>query len=435
MKSFHLAVVLLASIGAFRLFTPMLKPGSLSSQMKHQLVYMDSKSSKFWNIELHGSTHTVTYGRIGSSGQSSSKTFASSDAAQKDMDRLLREKLGKGYVEVTAGSTGLPDGISGGADGNIPLIAFSSINRYEDVCNNASTFVGKRVVDYDPGKPARTDVVYRFRSDWDEDKIIPNLIHFLATPAALETTALIIGAWHGEDPEMTSAEVIKILTKANSRLPKLGALFIGDITSEENEISWIKQSDLAPLLIAFPSLQFLRSRGGDGLAFSTLKHTSLRALTLETGGLDLNVIRSICMSDLPQLEYLELWLGTENYGATYSVSDLEPILSGRLFPNLKYLGLRNAELADGIAVAVVNSPLIQRIETLDLSLGVLTDEGARALLKLPVSPTLKRLNLHYNYIGSDLIRQLKALPLTVDATKPSSMDLEDDEWRFVAVGE
>jgi hypothetical protein len=48
--------------------------------------------------------------------------------------------------------------------------------------------------------------------------------------------------------------------------------------------------------------------------------------------------------------------------------------------------------------------------------------------------TLKKLNLHYNYISEDLIRQLKALPLVVDASKPSKMDT-DHEWRFVAVGE
>jgi hypothetical protein len=155
---------------------------------------------------------------------------------------------------------------------------------------------------------------------------------------------------------------------------------------------------------------------------------------METGGLDVSVIRSICTSDFPNLEYLELWLGTDEYGANHSVADLQPILSGKLFPKLKYLGLRNCQHADELAGVVVNSPLLQRIETLDLSLGVLTDEGARALLLLPLNTTLKKLNLHYNFISADLIRQLKALPLTVDASKPSNMD-EDDEWRFVAVGE
>jgi predicted DNA-binding WGR domain protein len=401
--------------------------------MKRELVYMDAKSSKFWNIELAGNSYTVTYGRIGTDGQTLSKSFADEAAARKDMDKLIKEKLGKGYVDA-AGSGASASGAMPSTDGLIPLIAFSSINRREDIGENASTFIGKRVADYDSEKPAKTDVVYRFRTDWENNELIPNLEHYLATDAAREATAVIMGAWHGDDSEVTSTDVIQRLANEKDRLPKLAAIYVGDITSEENEMSWIKQGDLSPLLQAFPKLQLLRSRGGDGLELKTPVHPNLRGLAMETGGLDVGVIRSICTSDFPNLEYLELWLGTDEYGANYNVADLQPILSGKLFPKLKYLGLRNCQRADELAGVVVNSPLLQRIETLDLSLGVLTDEGARALLMLPLNTTLKKLNLHYNFISADLIRQLKALPLTVDASKPSNMD-EDDEWRFVAVGE
>lgn len=401
--------------------------------MKRELVYMDAKSSKFWSIELSGSSHTVTFGRIGSAGQSATKSFPSEEAARKDMEKLIREKLYKGYVdagEYGAATSGAPTD----AGGLIPMIAFSHINRRDDIGRNAGTFIGQRLVDYDREKPARTDVIYRFRSDWDSNEVLPNLEHFLDTNAAAEAVGLVIGAWHGDDPEMTPEEVFKLLDKRRERLPKLAALYVGDITSEENEMSWIKQTDLSPLLQAFPKLQLLRSRGGDGLQLTAPRHDHLRALALETGGLDVGVIRSICTSQFPNLEYLELWLGTDEYGANHTVADLQPILSGRLFPKLKYLGLRNSQLADELAAVVVNSPVIQQVETLDLSLGVLTDEAARALLKLPASPTLKKLNLHYNYFSADLVRQLKTLPLTVDASKPSDMD-EDEEWRFVAVGE
>lgn len=401
--------------------------------MKRELVYMDAKSSKFWNIELTGNSYTVTYGRIGTDGQSSSKAFPDEAAARKEMEKLIREKLGKGYVDA-AGSGASASGATTSADGLIPLIAFSSINRRDEIGENAGAFIGKRVVDYDPEKPARTDVIYRFRSDWENNEVVPNVEHFLATAAAAEATGLIIGAWHGDDGEMSPAQVVEVLIKGKARLPKLAALYVGDITSEENEMSWIHQCDLSPLFKAFPNLQMLRARGGQALELKTPAHPNLRALALETGGLDVGVIRSICTSDFPSLEYLELWLGTDEYGANHSVADLQPILSGKLFPKLKYLGLRNCHRADELAGVVVNSPLLQRIETLDLSLGVLTDEGARALLLLPLNTTLQKLNLHYNFISADLIRQLKALPLTVDASKPGNMD-EDDEWRFVAVGE
>jgi predicted DNA-binding WGR domain protein len=400
--------------------------------MKRELVYMDAKSSKFWNIELTGQSHTVTYGRIGTGGQTLTKSFPNEEAARKDMEKLIREKVGKGYVD--AAGSGVSATGAGDAGELIPLLAFSSINHREDIGQNAGTFIGKRVADYDPEKPARADVVYRFRSDYEENEVMPNLEHFLATDAATKATALVIGAWHGDDPELTSEDVIKLLVNSKDRIPNLAALYVGDITSEENEMSWIKQSELSPLLKSFPKLQLLRARGGDGLALASPEHATLRGLALETGGMEVSVIRSVCTAKFPKLEYLELWLGTDEYGANHSVADLQPILSGRLFPELKYLGLRNCQQADELAAVVVNSPVVQRLETLDLSLGVLTDEGARALLKLPPSPTLKKLNLHYNYISAELIRQLKALPLTVDASKPSDME-DDDEWRFVAVGE
>lgn len=401
--------------------------------MKCELVYMDAKSSKFWNIELAGSSYNVTYGRIGTDGQTLTKSFDNEEKARKEVEKLIKEKLGKGYVDA-AGSGASAGGAVPSPDGLIPLIAFSSILRRDDIGQNAGTFIGRRVADYDPEKPAKADVVYRFRADYDDNQVIPNLEHFLATPQAPEAAGLILGAWHGDDPELTPEEVIKVLVKGKNRLAKLAAIYVGDITSEENEMSWIKQCDLSPLLEAFPKLQLLRSRGGDGLELKSPQHENLRALALETGGMDVSVIRSVCMSDFPNLEYLELWLGTEEYGANHAVADLQPILSGRLFPKLKYLGLRNSQHADELAGVVVNSPLMKRIETLDLSLGVLTDEGARALLMLPNDTTVKKLNLHYNYLSADLIRRLKALPLTVDASKPSQME-ENDEWRFVAVGE
>ncbi|MEZ6089608.1 MAG: hypothetical protein R3C05_16575 [Pirellulaceae bacterium] len=113
---------------------------------------------------------------------------------------------------------------------------------------------------------------------------------------------------------------------------------------------------------------------------------------------------------------------------------MQPILSGDLFPNLKYLGLRNCQFVDDIAAVIVNSPLVHRIETLDLSLGVLTDEGGRALLALPTDGTLQHVNLHYNFLTSEVTKLLKKLPIKLDLSKPSHME-DDDEWRFVAVGE
>ena len=56
--------------------------------------------SKFWEIRVDGSSHTVKFGKIGTDGQEKTKDFASDALAQKDADKLIAEKTKKGYEEV-----------------------------------------------------------------------------------------------------------------------------------------------------------------------------------------------------------------------------------------------------------------------------------------------------------------------------------------------
>ena len=61
--------------------------------------FSEGTSNKFWSISLDGSSHTVRYGRIGTAGQTSTADFASEAEARKSHDKLIAEKLRKGYVE------------------------------------------------------------------------------------------------------------------------------------------------------------------------------------------------------------------------------------------------------------------------------------------------------------------------------------------------
>ncbi len=65
-------------------------------------VCTEGGTRKFWDIDLSGDTFTVTFGRVGTAGQTQRKTFDSKLAALKAQARLIAEKLGKGYVETTA---------------------------------------------------------------------------------------------------------------------------------------------------------------------------------------------------------------------------------------------------------------------------------------------------------------------------------------------
>ncbi|MEI8256766.1 MAG: WGR domain-containing protein, partial [Deltaproteobacteria bacterium] len=68
--------------------------------MARRFEFEEGGSSKFWEVSLSGDAMTVTFGRLGSAGQSKTKSFASADAAQKEADKLVAEKTRKGYAEV-----------------------------------------------------------------------------------------------------------------------------------------------------------------------------------------------------------------------------------------------------------------------------------------------------------------------------------------------
>ncbi len=63
--------------------------------------YSDAKSHKFWTIDVTGTDFAVTYGKIGTAGQTAAKSFATAEKCQAEADKLVREKTGKGYVETT----------------------------------------------------------------------------------------------------------------------------------------------------------------------------------------------------------------------------------------------------------------------------------------------------------------------------------------------
>ena len=63
--------------------------------------FSDGTSNKFWSISVAGTDVTVRFGRIGTDGQSQTKSFPDEAAAKKHADKLIGEKTSKGYQEVT----------------------------------------------------------------------------------------------------------------------------------------------------------------------------------------------------------------------------------------------------------------------------------------------------------------------------------------------
>ncbi len=72
---------------------------------KTRLEFKDHTSSKFWEVEVSGALLTVTYGKIGTAGQTKAKECADPAAADSERGRLLTEKTKKGYVVVGGSSS------------------------------------------------------------------------------------------------------------------------------------------------------------------------------------------------------------------------------------------------------------------------------------------------------------------------------------------
>lgn len=290
-------------------------------------------------------------------------------------------------------------------------------------------FCGRQVIDFQDGKSWKgPDLAYRLREEYeDEVSVGDRLSSLLEQTDSGRLSALIIGAWTGAFEGGGSQEIVAKLADSAPRLPELRALFFGEMTYEECEISWINQSDMSPLLTAFPKLETFRVRGGTGLSFSKIRHPSLRELAIETGGLSRSTIRELFLCEFPALERLELLLGEANYGFDGSVEDLQPVLSGRLFPSLKFLGLMNSTIANDIAAVLVNSPIIERLDEIDLSQGNLDDEGVNSLLALAPCTNLKRLDISRHYASQQAVDNLsEKLPFPVVAEDRQE---PDDEWR------
>ncbi|GGQ00639.1 STM4015 family protein [Streptomyces roseolilacinus] len=290
--------------------------------------------------------------------------------------------------------------------------------------------------------PEADTVAWRVSCDtYDSEESWPEAFaRFTAAVDPGRVRALVVGAWpdaYDSGPE----PVITALLDARSGLTALRALFLGDMESEECEISWINQDDVTPLLDGFPELEEFGVRGGTGLAFPAVTHGRLRSLTVQTGGMPAAAVRGVAESDLPALEHLDLWLGTDNYGGDCTVDDVAPILDGSRLPSLRHLALRNSDIQDGIAAALASAPVVARLEVLDLSMGVLTDEGATALLGGQPLTHLKRLDLHHNYLGEPLRRRLRetlesaGVALDLDPGHADEDEWDGRVWRYVAVGE
>ncbi|MFG2944280.1 STM4015 family protein [Streptomyces adustus] len=286
--------------------------------------------------------------------------------------------------------------------------------------------------------PEADSVAWKLAADWDTpfEKIWRGFLDEVRTEDVL---AVVLGPWWTEWDEDGIDPVLELLAAESHRFPRLRALFLADVESEELEISWIKQGTVTRVLRAWPQLEELGVRGAEDLVIEPLRHDALRTLRIESGGLGPDPVRALGGCEFPALRHLELWLGTTWYGGDCQVADVEPLLAalGRC-PDLRHLGLQNSDIQDGIAAAVSAAPVVAGLDSLDLSMGALGDEGGAALLSGQPLTHLSSLNLRHHFMSEELVQRLR------ESLEPHGTDLvltpadrrsRGVGGRYVAVGE
>jgi predicted DNA-binding WGR domain protein len=79
--------------------SPPVPASNQSAALTRYFEYVGGSSRKFWEISVSGKSFTVRFGRIGTAGQSQSKTLSDESACRREADHLAIEKIKKGYIE------------------------------------------------------------------------------------------------------------------------------------------------------------------------------------------------------------------------------------------------------------------------------------------------------------------------------------------------
>ena len=422
--------------------------------------FKDGGSSKFWEITLDGASHTVRFGKIGTDGQTSQKTFKNPGEARADHAKLVAEKTKKGYVLVR-GEAPEPavahkrndkleaaiekdpdnedaylvyaDWLQGEGDPRGELIVLQHANKgpaaKKLLQQNKEHFFGKMadaqdmLEPYEYGTPLGRPTTWRWgyiealwisnKHDRDsefggeKESIDPDeaLEWMLEHPSCRFIRELTVGINSFMDNGYDGTA--KVL--AGLKLPTLEKLVLGDFISEETELNWSDMGNVEPMYKAMPNLESLVLRSGS-MKLGKIDLPKLKELEILTGGLRKSELASIFAAKLPHLEKLHVQTGDDG---NIKLKDLQPFFDGKLFPKIKHLGLGNSPFADDICKELARSRIAAQLETLDISQGTLGDQGAAALAE-GKWPKLKSINVNESWLSKKGIASLKSIAKDVE---------------------
>ncbi len=374
--------------------------------MKNTFRRVTESEKLFWAVEQKSERLIVTSGTIGTLGISKTTIFSSAAEAEQEAKSLTEKMKQEGFSKATADL---------------------SVVRTHDI------FVDKPIEVL--GSKLLSDVAVKIRSGYDDEvKVNEHLENLSLHQNAKDLDTMLIGAWQ-DSYDSGPKEILKKLIALKGSFSGLRHLFLGDMDSEECEMSWIQQTSYSDFYEHFPLLETLGTRGGEGLHLGKIELPNLKNLVIESGGLSHTVIQDIVNSELENLEHLELWLGTEDYGCNITLEHLLPLIK-KPFPKLRYLGLKNYDHTSEIAKALLDIDFPSSLHTLDLSMGTLKDEGAEALYNNDRLLSLQHVNCRHHYLSDAWTEKLKDkfAEQKINLNDPAEQ-YDDEEYYYVEIGE
>lgn len=265
--------------------------------------------------------------------------------------------------------------------------------------------------------------------EWQDGKNAASMLEDIMSDTEFcELEEIVVGCW-GEAWDSAPQPLIDGIAANKDQFAHIKSLFIGDMDYEDCEVSWIMQSDYSGLWEAMPQLEKLVIKGSNDLKLGTVNHEQLRHLEIICGGLPKAVIQEVQNAKLPNLDHLILYIGIEDYGFDGDISTIKEFLEQSDFPKLTSLGIVDSDIQNQVTEAVLHCKYINQLTTLNLSMGVLTDEGGQMLLEeLPKYPNIQELNLKYHFLTDEMMDKLEGLTgVAVNVEDPQEPDDYDDE--------
>ena len=305
---------------------------------------------------------------------------------------------------------------------------------YDSGANNSSSALRTRAQEKEWQKTQRQAFLWRngyirrvrlshdiySHADW-KGRTVDVLAQVLAHPSARFVVEFAFQS-NGDPNEDDLQDLIDLLGKKAPASTR--KLTFGD---NIDQISWHHTGNLAKLWKGVPDLRVIEVESGE-FEVGKMVAPALERAVFITGGLSDSCGRAIAKAVMPNIRHLEIYYGSDDYGATCSIKDVRPLLARTDLPQLEYLGLENAEFSNEIAKALKKAPVLASVKTLDLSQGTLNDEGAQALVAAKDAlKHLECLDLSDNFLSDEGIRAVEGLckkVITSDQDEPDDWDGE-----------